>query len=97
MWGRIQRSSATTTMESRDILRSISWPAGLLELFSVRCLVTLPSFNDIRMLTEMGWGVRMLNHKPQLSDVGKDSTKFSNDDDGVARYLEEHILASGAA
>lgn len=51
--------------------------------------------NDLRMLTEMGWGVRMQNHKPQLSGVGRDITRFSNDDDGVARYLEEHLLEAG--
>merc|ERR1712070_30396 len=46
--------------------------------------------NDVRMLTEMGWGVRMANHKPQLGEIGKDCTQFSNDDDGVAKYLEAH-------
>lgn len=49
--------------------------------------------NDIRMLREMGWGVRMANHQPSLDGVGDDVTKFSNEEDGVARYLQDHLLA----
>eukprot|EP00665_Eupelagonemidae_sp_cell47_P000650 gene650-486_t len=52
--------------------------------------------NDARMLGEMGWGVRMANHVAGLAGVGDDVTTLSNDEDGVAAYLEEHVLgASG--
>eukprot|EP00927_Polykrikos_kofoidii_P062833 TRINITY_DN57627_c0_g1_i1.p1 TRINITY_DN57627_c0_g1~~TRINITY_DN57627_c0_g1_i1.p1 ORF type:complete len:335 (-),score=48.04 TRINITY_DN57627_c0_g1_i1:44-1027(-) len=51
--------------------------------------------NDVRMLSEMGWGVRMSNHKPALSGVGRAATVFSNDHDGVARYLEEEFEKAG--
>lgn len=48
--------------------------------------------NDVRMLSEVGWGVRMANHLPALNGIGKDITDFSNEEDGVARYLEKHLL-----
>lgn len=48
--------------------------------------------NDIRMLTEMGWGVRMANHQPALAGVGDDVTALSNEDDGFAHYLEAKLL-----
>mmetsp|Transcript_30655 Transcript_30655/g.66057 ORF Transcript_30655/g.66057 Transcript_30655/m.66057 type:complete len:291 (-) Transcript_30655:7-879(-) len=50
--------------------------------------------NDIRMLKEMGWGVRMKNHTPGLDGVGDDTTDFTNEEDGVAKYLEKNLLAS---
>merc|ERR1712187_1013688 len=42
--------------------------------------------NDVPMLSEVGWGVRMKNHLPALDGVGKDVTDCSNDEDGVAKY-----------
>lgn len=50
--------------------------------------------NDVRMLTEMGWGVRMVNHTPALACVGDDVTDCSNEEDGVAKYLQKHLLQS---
>eukprot|EP00971_Amphidinium_carterae_P094100 1862325-Amphidinium_carterae.1 len=49
--------------------------------------------NDVRMLQEAGWGVTMANATPAMSEVGKDSTEHTNDEDGVAKYLEEHLFA----
>ena len=48
--------------------------------------------NDVRMLRESGWGVRMANHVPGLADVGHDVMHLSNEADGVASYLEERLL-----
>ncbi|CAE8709737.1 unnamed protein product [Polarella glacialis] len=47
--------------------------------------------NDLRMLSEMGWGVRMANHQPDLAGIGDDVTTFSNAEDGVAKYLQETL------
>eukprot|EP00434_Breviolum_minutum_P037285 symbB.v1.2.033056.t1/scaffold4047.1/size45603/2 len=52
--------------------------------------------NDIRMLSEVGWGVRMANHLPALSGIGRDVTDFSNEEDGVAKYLEKHLLSASS-
>lgn len=49
--------------------------------------------NDARMLQEMGWGVRMANHAPGLEGLGDDVTTHTNEEDGVAVYLETHLLA----
>eukprot|EP00929_Paragymnodinium_shiwhaense_P091185 TRINITY_DN51215_c0_g1_i1.p1 TRINITY_DN51215_c0_g1~~TRINITY_DN51215_c0_g1_i1.p1 ORF type:complete len:336 (-),score=58.03 TRINITY_DN51215_c0_g1_i1:762-1655(-) len=51
--------------------------------------------NDQRMLTEMGWGVRMANHSSDLESVGDDVTEANNDEDGVAKYLDKYILQAG--
>ncbi|CAJ1392541.1 unnamed protein product [Effrenium voratum] len=48
--------------------------------------------NDRRMLSEVGWGVRMANHLPALGGIGKDVTELTNEEDGVAKYLEKHLL-----
>lgn len=31
--------------------------------------------NDVPMLSAVGWGVRMSNHTPEVSGVGKDVTQ----------------------
>lgn len=49
--------------------------------------------NDVRMLSEVGWGVRMANHLPVLAGVGQDVTDFRNEEDGVAKYLHAHLLS----
>lgn len=49
--------------------------------------------NDARMLQEMGWGVRMANHQPGLDGVGEDVTARTNQEDGIAAYLEQHLLS----
>ncbi|CAE7803513.1 yitU [Symbiodinium sp. CCMP2592] len=49
--------------------------------------------NDVRMLSEVGWGVRMANHLPALAGVGQDVTDFTNEEDGVAKYLHAHLLS----
>ncbi|CAE7949087.1 TY5A, partial [Symbiodinium sp. KB8] len=35
--------------------------------------------NDARMLSEVGWGVRMANHLPVLAGLGQDVTDFTNE------------------
>ncbi|CAK9065945.1 unnamed protein product [Durusdinium trenchii] len=52
--------------------------------------------NDVRMLSEVGWGVRMANHLPALAGIGHDTTEHTNEEDGVAKYLEKHLLKSSS-
>ena len=47
--------------------------------------------NDLRMLEAVGYPVAMLNGTDEVKAIAKDITKYSNVDDGVARYLEEHF------
>ncbi len=46
--------------------------------------------NDVAMLREVGWGVCMANGTPDAHIVSKDLA-LSNDDDGVAKYLNSYF------
>lgn len=46
-------------------------------------------FDDINMIENCGHGVAMANAIPEVLAVAKNVTEFSNDEDGVARYLEK--------
>lgn len=43
--------------------------------------------NDIEMIRDAGLGVMMKNGNWELKGVSKDQTKFTNDQDGIAKYL----------
>lgn len=45
--------------------------------------------NDYEMLALAQYGVAMLNATDEIKQVAKDVTRYSNDDDGVAKYLIE--------
>lgn len=48
-------------------------------------------FGDVDMLNEAGIGVLMCNANPQLHSRCKYISKYTNDEDGVARFLAEHF------
>lgn len=48
--------------------------------------------NDIRMLRTAGIGVAMENASQEVKEAA-DDTAFSNDRDGVAKYIEKHVLS----
>lgn len=50
--------------------------------------------NDNEMLKNAGWGVCLLNGSDDTKAISNDITKYHVDDDGVARYIEEHLLKS---
>ncbi|WP_124057301.1 Cof-type HAD-IIB family hydrolase [Vaginisenegalia massiliensis] len=47
--------------------------------------------NDLEMLTYAGLGVAMKNANPELVKVSQDQTDFTNDEDGLARYLIQYF------
>lgn len=47
--------------------------------------------NDYEMLQSVGLGVAMANASSHLKEIAKDVTEFTNDEDGVARYLENYF------
>lgn len=53
------------------------------------------NFNDIEMLQLAGQGVAMQNAREELKEVASRVSEWSNDDEGVARELEQ-LLASFA-
>lgn len=47
--------------------------------------------NDIRMLQEAGRGIAMANAVQEVKDAADDAA-LSNDEEGVAKYIEDHVL-----
>lgn len=48
--------------------------------------------NDNEMLKAVGWGVCMKNGTEDTKQATKDVTELSNEEDGVADYIEKNIL-----
>ncbi|MGF2383835.1 Cof-type HAD-IIB family hydrolase [Lentilactobacillus otakiensis] len=47
--------------------------------------------NDLTMMEYAGTGVAMKNAIDKIKNSADEVTDFSNDDDGVARYLQDHL------
>lgn len=47
--------------------------------------------NDFEMINYAGWGVVMQNGTEQLKSVANDITKYDNNHDGLAHYLEDYL------
>ncbi len=45
--------------------------------------------NDLELLDYAGWGVSMANGTDQLKGIANDVTPLSNQEDGLAVYLEK--------
>ena len=48
-------------------------------------------WGDLEMLQEAGVGVLMKNAKPQLYEKGLRLSEYTNDEDGVARFLAKYF------
>lgn len=51
-------------------------------------------FNDLGMLATVGWGIAMGNAIPEIKAAANDVTA-TNNEDGVARYLEKLLQSQG--
>lgn len=47
--------------------------------------------NDLEMIENVGFGIAMLNGRDDVKSASKDITKYTNQDDGVAKYLIENF------
>jgi Cof subfamily protein (haloacid dehalogenase superfamily) len=47
--------------------------------------------NDLTMMQYAGTGVAMKNAIDKIKDLADDVTDFTNDDDGIANYFEDHM------
>lgn len=47
--------------------------------------------NDVELLDYAGWGVAMANGSQAAKNVADDVTEKTNDEDGLADYLEKHL------
>jgi hydroxymethylpyrimidine pyrophosphatase-like HAD family hydrolase len=50
------------------------------------------SMNDEAMIRWAGAGVAMINGDPRIKAAASAVTDKSNDDDGVACFIEDHVL-----
>ena len=50
------------------------------------------SLNDESMFTHVGTGVAMCNGLEHIKNIGKYVTEFSNEEDGVAHFIEKWVL-----
>ena len=50
------------------------------------------SMNDTPMFLRAGKKTAMKNATDELKEIADDVTQFSCDDDGLAKYLEDHYL-----
>lgn len=49
------------------------------------------NYNDIEMLTHVGWGVAVSNGREEVKQIANFITS-SNTENGVAQYIEQHLL-----
>lgn len=48
--------------------------------------------NDIEVISHCSHGIAMKNSSPFLLNIAKKVTEYTNNEDGVAKYLEKHII-----
>lgn len=80
----IQPRTATKWQGVQTLLQWISVPPEQALYFG-------DDFDDLECLKNCGWGVAVKNAIPEAL-AAADDTALSNEEDGVARYLEEHLL-----
>ncbi len=81
--GMVEVSAAGVTKAS-----GLAWVAQSLGVAAADVVAFGDMPNDLPMLAWVGLGVAMSNGHPAVRAAAHDVTAFSNDDDGVAAYLE---------
>ncbi|MFA6075965.1 MAG: Cof-type HAD-IIB family hydrolase [Negativicutes bacterium] len=71
--------------------QALTWLAGYYGLTMSEVLAFGDSYNDFDMIKNAGTGVAVANAVPELLAVA-DCVTLSNDEDGVANYIEKNIL-----
>lgn len=75
-----------------DKARSLSRLADTIGLTSEDMISFGDGFNDLSMIEWAGCGVAMVNGQAAVRERADIVSEYSNDEDGVARFLEEHLL-----
>lgn len=83
-FGMIMRKDATKKSGVLDIARGAGIPVSEIAAFG-------DDYNDIDMLTTCGHAIAMGNAIPEVKAIASDVCE-DNDHDGVAHWLEEHVL-----
>jgi len=71
---------------------ALKWLAERLGIAQEETMAFGDSMNDESMIRYAGHSVAMCNGRPEIKTLARYTTSFSNDDDGVARFIEEHVL-----
>ena len=66
---------------------------GILGVGSDRVMAFGDSMNDESMIRYAGLSVAMKNSRPEILRLARDVTDETNDDDGIADFLERRVLA----
>ncbi len=67
---------------------------ALLELYNIAPEDTMAigdSNNDLPMMRYIGYPVAMKNGTDQVKEIVKEITAFTNEEDGVRKYLQEYF------
>lgn len=71
--------------------RSLAYVADRYNISQQNIIAIGDDLNDLDMLTYAGEGVAMKNAKPEILEAADTVTRFDNNDDGVADYLETRL------
>lgn len=91
-WGKDQKhavyeiANASTTK-----LSGVKYVKQLLNFPKENIIAFGDSFNDIEMISGVHHGVAMKNGCDEVKSVAKDITEFTNEEDGVAKYLLKYL------
>ena len=66
--------------------------AGNHDLTLENVLVFGDELNDFEMIRDCGVGVCMSNGNPKVKEIADYVTDYSNDEDGIADFIEKHLL-----
>ena len=86
-WHSFAPGNATKEATVRTLSQELSIPLESIMAFG-------DDFNDLGMLATVGWGVAMGNAIPEIKAATNDVTA-TNNEDGVARYLEKLLQSQG--
>jgi Cof subfamily protein (haloacid dehalogenase superfamily) len=68
------------------------WLADRLGISQEQTMAFGDSMNDESMIRLAGHGVAMKNGRAEIRAMAKHVTDYTNNEDGVARYIERHVL-----
>lgn len=72
--------------------QAVLWLAGKLGIQRIKTMAFGDSFNDESMLTMVEYGVAMKNGQEHLKEVARFVTRATNNEDGIADFLETWVL-----
>ena len=81
---RYNHKEATKALGNRNLMRIVGGSLADVIAFG-------DDLGDMEMLRQAGVGVLMKNAKPELREEGLQISEFTNDEDGVARFLEKYF------